>query len=197
MTTELETRLREIEEREKAATPGPWDEDSVAVVSNDCALRINPGSRQYLNTTVSWCVGPICRSAFYARNDAEFFRHAREDIPFLISEVRRLQNELCSVTTVMQCSRCENSQRPRYMVDGMCGECATKELEKLRAENKELGVRLLDSRNLVYERCVEIDKLRDWQKRAVMWLEVMNGYTNYAPDAETIKNLLTEAEAGE
>lgn len=174
---DLETRLREIEEREKAATPGPWDTGEHPT---------NSGIRYVFDTDGS----EVCTVYFNEESRAvEFIAHAREDVPFLIAEVRRLQNELCLVTTVMQCSRCDNSQRPRYMVDGMCGECAAKELERLREENKELGVRLLDSRNLVYERCVEIDKLRDWQKRAAKWLEP---YSQSEPH-----QLLTEAEAGE
>ena len=87
MTTELETRLREIEEWEKAATPGPWtpllkSKGLTGVHATDCKIyhaEFDPGCLKDTHDR--------------QKRDAEFIAHARGDIPFLVEQVRRLQAE--------------------------------------------------------------------------------------------------------
>ena len=84
-----EDRLEEIQAREQAATEGPW------------RLRYN------LTSVWSKVTKMICVAIFHpdhvpggkynkktsqeqAQNNAEFISHAREDIPDLVSEIRRL-----------------------------------------------------------------------------------------------------------
>jgi hypothetical protein len=76
--------IDEIQKRVDAATPGPWES------------RVNG------NTVRSYgIISPtrkICSSISTLTADAEFIAHARTDIPFLLSEVKRLESELCTQT---------------------------------------------------------------------------------------------------
>lgn len=87
-----EQALRKIEERAEQATPGPWD----AGISRD---------EQHGEMWYSHKVWPlICKIATKFAPDTEiggvdvanfeFIAHAREDIPALVAEVRRLQGEV-------------------------------------------------------------------------------------------------------
>lgn len=73
------TRIEEIEAREKAATPGRW------IVTDDG-----------IETTFSGYHIVVTDNGYYppSKNDADFIANAREDIPFLLSEVKRLEGEL-------------------------------------------------------------------------------------------------------
>lgn len=68
--------LKAIEERANAATPGPWRGFDTGVLS---------GPR--------WVVGNEESRQFYNLADGRFIAHAREDVPALIAEVRRLRAE--------------------------------------------------------------------------------------------------------
>ena len=74
-----EEQLREIEARAEAATPGPW-------------------RRGVGNTAMRVCSAYPAKSYFICEgtnaDDLEFAAHAREDIPALVAEVRRLQRDL-------------------------------------------------------------------------------------------------------
>lgn len=86
-----ENELKEIEARANAATPGPWstgegveykDLESVRACGWDC--RRVPSTNDY------FACGPRVACSLSAEMDANFIAHAREDIPALIAEVRRL-----------------------------------------------------------------------------------------------------------
>jgi hypothetical protein len=67
-------RLREIEERRARAALGPWDYDRALgeVLANDGSVV---------------CTFP------YGSESAEFVFHARQDIPDLLAELKRLREE--------------------------------------------------------------------------------------------------------
>lgn len=70
-----EQRLSEIEARSDAAGPGPWSASPAGWVDRIPHASIN-------------------RTAFVEVADAEFVAYARQDVPDLIAEVRRLQREV-------------------------------------------------------------------------------------------------------
>jgi hypothetical protein len=74
-----EQELRKIEQRAERATPGPWK----TYRSDYFALSYVDGQHH---------VGSI--ASLNHVNDAKFIAHAREDIPRLIAEVRRLREIL-------------------------------------------------------------------------------------------------------
>lgn len=75
-----EQEIREIEEREKAATPGPWR----AVWTGNTVKS----HRVYAEWT-----GNIACGISPKTGNADFIAHAREDVPRLLDEVKRLQAE--------------------------------------------------------------------------------------------------------
>ena len=80
-----EQELAEIEARANAATPGPWD--SAYGMTGTFVFEV-------LNEDDAHCtIAELSR--FNQRNDAAFISHAREDIPALIAEVRRLRQRRC------------------------------------------------------------------------------------------------------
>lgn len=71
----MSKRLDEIEKRAEKATKGPWTPTQTGIV-------------QTAHTTRDvWHIP-------YAAEDISFIAHAREDIPWLVAEVKRLQAEL-------------------------------------------------------------------------------------------------------
>lgn len=68
--------LAEIKTREKAATPGPWNEEGWALPNED---------GEYIELTDD------------SPSDAAFIAHSRADIPALIAEVERLTKELSEI----------------------------------------------------------------------------------------------------
>jgi hypothetical protein len=63
------------------ATPGPWWDDEGAI-----AYERRPGDKRYVACDHEH---HGCCSA----EDAEFIAHAREDVPALVAEIRRLRAE--------------------------------------------------------------------------------------------------------
>ncbi len=76
-----EQELKQIEDRASAATPGPWVHDTVQSESAVICGHA-PG------VVCEWIKGAA------AFDDCAFIARAREDIPKLIAEVRRLQEVL-------------------------------------------------------------------------------------------------------
>jgi hypothetical protein len=81
-------RLEEIEARAKESTPGPWErrihletEDGFTVEVDLLDGRKGNGYR---------CVGPLV-SFVEAEDDAEFLAAAREDVPWLLSQLAQVQ----------------------------------------------------------------------------------------------------------
>lgn len=79
------SRLDEIAEREKRATPGEWNIDTVMA---DVIFRTQPASKVHLNSTGAWLVGPDVRSLHKASRDADFVGHARQDVPWMLTNIR-------------------------------------------------------------------------------------------------------------
>lgn len=79
-----EEQLKAIEARAKAATPGPWFVDT-----DKCVYRDRPNDELIADPSQT---NPA---------DAEFIAHAREDIPKLVEEVRRLKAGPAKVYLVM------------------------------------------------------------------------------------------------
>ena len=73
-------RLKQIEERANAATPGPWERE---IGYHDNGLYIDG------ELVASTRGGAVYWEA--PQTDIIFIAHAREDIPALIAEIRRLQ----------------------------------------------------------------------------------------------------------
>lgn len=83
-------QLDAIEARAKEATAGPWHTEWSA--------------ESALNGV--WCIdGRVCSAARGSRaEDSEFVAHAREDVPALVAEVRRLRAALERIATENQAS---------------------------------------------------------------------------------------------
>lgn len=87
----MSDRLKEIAERAKRATPGPWrrgqmpEWESWMIVSESA---FDPGDEEDPTPIHR----PIVDSEYTAPSDAEFIAAAREDIPWLLAEVERLRN---------------------------------------------------------------------------------------------------------
>lgn len=81
--TVTDTRLQEIEARCAAATPGPWS-----------AVREAGQANAWHVATGRWVWHEPSRSTFWSEEDVSFMAHAREDIPALVVEVRRLRAAL-------------------------------------------------------------------------------------------------------
>lgn len=75
--------LKDIKAREKAASPGPWEMESVSV-------------GEYFVTSIHNADGNWDESFGFMKlsHDAEFVSNARADIPALIAEVERLTKML-------------------------------------------------------------------------------------------------------
>ena len=80
--TMTEQELSEIEARANAATPGPWD-------INRRYITLNGGDMGRVEYSA---LGPSVATDVQAMADGNFFAHAREDIPKLIAEMRRLRD---------------------------------------------------------------------------------------------------------
>ncbi len=83
-----EKELAEIEARAEAATPGPWDighEAPPLYAGNNC-ITAKLGERVAIIFEAN--------HNFELDNSANFIAHARQDVPALVAEVRRLTNLL-------------------------------------------------------------------------------------------------------
>lgn len=82
MNDEIEKHLTEIEARASAATEGPWKRHH----NNQPGLDVRAGR------TLVACVNFTTDDHAAEVLNAMFITHAREDIPWLIEQVRMLQN---------------------------------------------------------------------------------------------------------
>lgn len=101
--------LKAIEARANAATKAPWRVAYANVTSADVEGPLDEDlvSRNYGGR------------AQYLTADAEFIAHAREDIPALVAEVRRLRSELeRALAAKMQEPGSEAGAFNRYALDG-------------------------------------------------------------------------------
>lgn len=72
--------LAEIKARERAATPGPWEEKT----------NRHPQCNGEPWGWISGASGNITWSGYVGKTNADFIAHARADIPALLAEVERL-----------------------------------------------------------------------------------------------------------
>ena len=84
-----------IESRANAAAPGPWRREGAEIL-NDAALRPNVDEAG----DGIW----IYDEGGHAEADAEFIAHARQDVPRLIAEIKRLRS-------TVDAARCGSSTR--------------------------------------------------------------------------------------
>lgn len=118
-----ESELAEIEARAAAATEGPWRAEEGWVVpdgfDNEAFVE---GEEASLPVIGMWVHD---RELLLAPNDAEFIARAREDVPRLVAEVRKLREMLADAH--------------RYVIDGSF--CSCDEVPAVPCETgKELGL---------------------------------------------------------
>lgn len=87
-----EEELKAIEERANAATPGPWSVEyknahGPEIGSYRYAVGIHPALEDWQTPTTE---------------DSEFIAHAREDVPKLVAEVRRLRHEKMTLAWLLR-----------------------------------------------------------------------------------------------
>lgn len=115
MTYQLD--LDAIEQRAKAATPGPWGVEH--------GIRCAALDRTDYDT-VTAPLPPFVFGEGVARahrnTDTEFIAHAREDVPALVAEVRRLHVEVERLRTERDCCVCCGVDLIPQPV--LCEECA-------------------------------------------------------------------------
>jgi len=143
------TRLDEIAQRAENATKGPWHSPGLGEVHSDHDHGIYV--RVLAPDEPDPVVADLCGDA-----DAEFIAHAREDIPYLLAEVRRLDAEkvadqrfherykAMAVTLEAEVRSLQQQlAEPNIWICQTCGFTLTKAF--LRAANGAVGV---DSRDV-------------------------------------------------
>lgn len=114
--------LEAIEARANAATEGPWEADNTEVMQH--WSRPEPWQPIATNEVacMAYCYGGSARG-IENEADAEFIAHAREDVPALIAEVRRLRAAVESVLALhpWRCQGCETSEPEHCGPE--CGSC--------------------------------------------------------------------------
>lgn len=133
---EREQRLAEIRARVEKATPGPWDDCRQDDESGEFWWDIWSGTFGSIAHVAEWARRD--ERMKFARHDAAFIAHSRDDVPWLLSEIERL-----SYDGIHTCH--ENCQRP------LC---------KLRRENEELRGALAVEKQLSRPTTGEVLELR-------------------------------------
>lgn len=85
--------LKGVEERANAATPGPWNESKDSWDGTEYSVIRGPEGEIVLQEPTSFSVYPSASfvTAEGMEADIAFAAHAREDVPKLIAEIRRLR----------------------------------------------------------------------------------------------------------
>jgi len=92
MTNDVEARLRDIEERAKKATPGPWE-------WGEAGHAIQAPSRTVLDAHR--------RLSFLSRDDAAFIAGAREWVPWLLQQLAASRSEVEALRGALEVVRGE------------------------------------------------------------------------------------------
>ncbi|WP_108990410.1 hypothetical protein [Streptomyces coelicoflavus] len=99
MTDRLTSQqLADITARAEAATPGPWCTDAWEIYQG---TEYQPGLSQWIGETCRGTTSPE-----QDRADAAFVAAARTDVPALLAEVRRLQDDLAASAEDVAWLRC-------------------------------------------------------------------------------------------
>jgi hypothetical protein len=122
---ETTERLKEIEERAKNATEGPWSEDQEdrgKIVSG-----LMPDPEHVGGTIYDWCIaevaGPFCvrptTELFDGTPNIAFIAHAREDVPWLLSLLQASQERERKMRRLLMTARAqaENGLRCSVLTD--------------------------------------------------------------------------------
>jgi hypothetical protein len=94
-------RIEEIRERERNATPGPWEPDldvsdpdvpeiEANILNDGLTVFFISGTDLRCHEQEDWKRARESR----AYKDAEFIAHAREDIPYLLERIDELKREV-------------------------------------------------------------------------------------------------------
>jgi hypothetical protein len=143
--------LATIQTRVDAANPLPW-----ALVPRDCpehgpyfdlhggAVSNNPAD-WWLNEITSHNGGPDCTDGYpLTEANAEFLVHAREDVPALLAEIKRLRgacnNPDFTCLSGEYCDGCQASDDARTAME--------RELRDLRDENAKLRMALAEQKQI-------------------------------------------------
>jgi len=102
-----EDELKAIEERAAQATPGPWKVRGCRTGYDACAIVDADGLPIVQDTDRDECT----HLAVQDGADAAFIAHAREDVPRLCAEVRRLQGELGKAVELLESVVCGPTPR--------------------------------------------------------------------------------------
>jgi chromosome segregation ATPase len=87
----MEKRLEEIKNRVKEAIKGPWDYEVIPVDDWQNKIEVVFNADEYAELE--------CNSTTDALNTALFIAKAREDIPFLLEVIEKLQKDKASLET--------------------------------------------------------------------------------------------------
>jgi hypothetical protein len=133
-------RLEEIEARAKAATPGPWVREDDWMCEVNAELR-ELGVDHVTYENVVKLVAGLERICFNGSDDADFIAHAREDVPWLLSQLAQVQAE-------------RDQERARWMDATVAGtpEEAASDLEQLEAERDKVQADCAVLREALVER---------------------------------------------
>lgn len=88
----VDARLAEIEQREQAATRGPWKPDERYIVGGEDIPGSRPGGEVIAEAQPSMSRWPEYTIQM-RRANAEFIAHARADVPWMSSQLRALLAE--------------------------------------------------------------------------------------------------------
>lgn len=134
-------RIAEIRERESKATKGPWEQFNY--ISYPGGLH---RVRSRFDPSVTICE---CRRDY--GHDAAFIAHARQDVPDLLAEVERLNDDdekhrIAAHYWYEIVNTVPRSSIPMLWADVICHVKETyAEVERLRAENAEMRKAMIDS----------------------------------------------------
>lgn len=110
--------LKKIEARANAATRGPWNanfvSDPVTVFGGECDCRGYPDSVAVASKPEPDPLDEKCTHIKWIDN-MRFIAHAREDVPALVAEVRRLREAISAVIVKLEYAE---TRIERVLVDG-------------------------------------------------------------------------------
>ena len=112
-----------------------WRDRQQALEGAATLLRFSTAEYQYAADEGSEIESPFAEAAAQEFADLQFIVAARKAVPEFLAEIKRLQRLVPScVLTMMACRQCKLGVRPRDTADGLCLDCASAEIKRLRAE---------------------------------------------------------------